>query len=177
MLQFQLLHCEQNASTAARGVSAAVVAELMSRPNLTYPQSGALMFYLRERGVLRKFYDDYKTTFEADPTGAKALEQATGQSLADLEAAWKQWLIDRLADDPRRGYSPFLDASVTPTDGGLSVGAIRQEGVGVMAGLKSGDVIVSINGRPVRDYAGIRTAVGPYSPGKAVALKVRRERK
>jgi hypothetical protein len=151
--------------------------EFMSRPNLTYPQSGALMFYLRERGLLRKFYDDYKATYDADPTGAKALERASGQTLAELEAAWKQWLLDRSADDPRRGYSPFLDASVTPAGQGLTVGAVRQAGAGEAAGLKAGDVIVSINGTPVRDYAGIRTAVGPYAPGKAVALKVRREGK
>jgi hypothetical protein len=152
-------------------------AEFMSRPNLTYPESGALLFYLRERGVLRKFYDEYKATFDADTTGAKALERASGQTLGELESAWKQWLLERGEGDPRRGYTPFLDASLTRKDEGMTVTAVRQGGVGDFAGLKPGDVLVSINGRAVADYAAIRPAVGSFAPGKNVALKVRRDGK
>jgi hypothetical protein len=153
-------------------------AEFMSRPNLTYPQSGALMYYLRERGVLRRFYESYKKTFDADPTGAKALEQASGIKLGELEAAWKQWLLDRgaerVADDPRRGYSPFLAASLVPTDAGLAVKALLNGGAGAAAGLSVGDVVVSINNRPIHDFSSIRRAVGAYSPGKVVSVRVLR---
>jgi len=84
-------------------------------------------------------------------------------------------LLDRGAQDPRRGYTPFLEASLTRTDDGLKVAAVRERGAGDSAGLKPGDLLLSINGRPVADYDAVRRAVGAYAPGKAVALKVRRD--
>ena len=66
----------------------------MKRPNLTYAQAGSLMVYLHERGWLRNFYEAYKRTCDADPTGRVALENASGMDLPAFEAAWTKWLLD-----------------------------------------------------------------------------------
>ena len=162
--------------------------EFLNRPNLTYPQSGVLVFYLRERGVLRKFYDAYKEGFDADPTGGKALEAATGQTLEELEADWVRWLLERDANqdtiDPRRGAAWFLGVRLAPAEGDKGLEVVGLMGTAPAAApegdepeqqrLRVGDVIVAINGRRVNDYAGIRPAVGAYAPGKEVTVRVRR---
>jgi tetratricopeptide (TPR) repeat protein len=65
------------------------------RPNLTYGQSAYLMLYLWDRGLLRPFYDAYKSTHAIDPTGRAALEQVTGKAAAELHEDWRRWLAAR----------------------------------------------------------------------------------
>lgn len=153
--------------------------EFLTRPNLTYPQSGALMYYLRERGLLKRFYDAYKETCDTDSSGAAALKKATGQDLAEFEGAWKQWLLDRAADDdaadPRAGNAWFLGVRLKPTRDGLVIAGVPEGGPAEEAGLRAGDLVVSVNGRAVRDYSGVRPAVGPYAPGRPITIRVRRE--
>jgi hypothetical protein len=69
--------------------------EFRHRPNLTYGQSGYLMLYLWDKGLLKKFYDTYKSTYAADATGRKALEQVTGKPIAQVHEDWRQWLSAR----------------------------------------------------------------------------------
>ena len=153
--------------------------EFLSRPNLTYPEAGAVIFYLRERGLLRKFYDAYKKTYDGDATAARALQQVSGQSLEEFESAWKQWLVKRAeeaeANDPRKGNDLFLGVRLRPTREGLIVAAVHEHGPAEVAGIRDGDELVSINGRRVRDFAGLRPAIGSYAPGKTVTVRVRRD--
>jgi hypothetical protein len=69
--------------------------EFIRRPALTYGQSAYLMLYLWEQGLLKKFYDSYKSTCRDDPTGKTALEAVTGKKLPDLHEAWRLWLAGR----------------------------------------------------------------------------------
>ena len=148
--------------------------EFLKRPNLTYTQAGALMLYLRDRGWLRKFYDLYKQTYDADPTGRAALERASGMTLAEFEAAWVKWLTDR-AQAPFFGAPAlFLGARVAPGEGGLTIVSVAANGPAAEAGLQPRDVVLSINARPVPDYAALRPALGAYTPGKVITLRIRR---
>ena len=148
--------------------------EFLKRPNQSYAQAGALMLYLRDRGLLRKFYDAYKQTWDADPTGAAALTRATGMTLEAFEAAWVKWLLDRPATPFFGPAALFLGARVAPVEGGMSVISVAPNGPAAEAGLKARDVILSINGKPVTDYASLRPALGAYKPGKTVLLHIRR---
>jgi hypothetical protein len=69
--------------------------EFRHRPNLTYGQSGYLMLYLWDKGLLKKFYNEYKLTYAADASGRKALEQVTGKPIAQVHEDWRQWLAAR----------------------------------------------------------------------------------
>ena len=148
--------------------------EFMKRPNITYTQAGSLMLYLRDGGRLRKFYDAYKETWAADPTGRAALEKASGTSLAEFEGAWVKWLLDRPAAPFFGAPALFLGARVAPGEGGMTVIAVALHGPASDGGIEPRDVIVAVNGRPVKDYASLRPALGAYTPGKRVTLKVRR---
>jgi S1-C subfamily serine protease len=56
----------------------------------------------------------------------------------------------------------------------MTVVLVAPNGPAAVAGLEPRDVILSVNGRPVKDYASLRPALGAYAPGKTVALRVRR---
>jgi hypothetical protein len=148
--------------------------EFMKRPNLTYAQAGAVMLYLRERGWLRTFYDTYKRTYDADRTGRVALEKVSGTDLPAFEAAWTKWLLDRPPAPLAGGAALFLGAQVAPGGGGMSVVVVPPNGPAAAAGIEPRDVILSINGKPVKDYASLRPAIGSYTPGKELTLRVRR---
>lgn len=70
-------------------------AEYVRRPNLTYGQSAYIMLYLWDKGLLRPFYDAYKDSCEADPTGRAALEKVTGKDLRAVQEDWRLWLAAR----------------------------------------------------------------------------------
>jgi tetratricopeptide (TPR) repeat protein len=148
--------------------------EFMKRPNITYTEAGSLMLYLRDSGRLRKFYDAYKETYDTDPTGRGALEKASGTTLAEFETAWVKWLLERPAAPFFGAPTLFLGARVAPGGGGMTVIAVAPHGPAADGGIEPRDVIVAVNGRRVPDYASLRPALGKYTPGQAVALKVRR---
>jgi hypothetical protein len=148
--------------------------EFLKRPNQSYAQAGALMLYLRDRGVLRKFYEGYKQTCGADPTGASALTRATGMTMEGFEAAWVKWLLDRPQTPFFGPAALFLGARVAPVAEGMSVISVAPNGPAAQAGLTARDVIVSLNGKPLTDYASLRPALGAYKPGKTVLLRIRR---
>jgi hypothetical protein len=75
--------------------------EFVTRPNLTYAQSGYLMLYLWERKQLKPFYETYKRTYAKDPTGGVALEQVTGKTLPELHEDWRLWLAGRVVEPKR----------------------------------------------------------------------------
>ncbi len=76
--------------------------DFSARPNLAYGESGCLLQFLQETGLLKAFYDAYVAGYEQDPTGAAALEKVTGSSLASLRKAFVQWILDRpVARAPR----------------------------------------------------------------------------
>jgi hypothetical protein len=148
--------------------------EFMKRPNITYMQAGSVMLYLRDQGRLRKFYDAYKQTWAVDPTGRAALENASGTGLAEFEAAWVKWLLDRPAAPFFGASALFLGARIAPGGGGMTVIAVAPNGPAADAGIEPRDVITAVNGKPVKDYAALRPAIGRYTPGKSVTLRVRR---
>ena len=152
--------------------------ELLRRPNLTYAQSGALMLYLYERGVLRTFYDQYKKGLKEDPAGERALVAAAGKkSLGEVEAAFSKWLMDAPPPaEPVRvgGHAAFLGLALGPAEGGLAVTAVAQGGPAESAGVEVGDMVIEVNGKPVPDYAALRPAIGTYSPGRTITLRVLR---
>lgn len=65
--------------------------------DLAYAQARHVLLYLSERGLLRRFYDDYvePSSFEADPSGLEALEVALGRPIEEVERDWARWVLAR----------------------------------------------------------------------------------
>ncbi len=103
-----------------------------------------------------------------------------------VPAAVVRRVVETAAGGGRAVVRPWLGArtqSVTPEMAramglalpqGALVADVWPEGPAARAGLRQGDLVVSIDGRPVPDAAAITYAVGAHRPGEVVRLGVRR---
>lgn len=64
-----------------------------------------------------------------------------------------------------------------PSVSGALVGQVEPKGAAAEAGLRSGDIIIEFNGKPVPDSRQLRLAVAHTDPGTKVELKVLRQGK
>jgi S1-C subfamily serine protease len=64
----------------------------------------------------------------------------------------------------------FLGVGTVPGRGGAVVRQVQSGSPAAHAGLRSGDVIVSLGGRSVRDPSALAAAVGAHKPGQTVTI-------
>jgi serine protease Do len=64
-----------------------------------------------------------------------------------------------------------------PEGRGALIGGVVDGGSAAEAGLRSGDVIVEVDGKPVLDSRGLKLMVGQNAPGKKLEIKIWREGK
>ena len=60
--------------------------------NVFYATVRFLGVYLREEGLLKKFYLEYKNNQGKDRSGKEALEKVTGMKLDELQTKWEEWV-------------------------------------------------------------------------------------
>jgi S1-C subfamily serine protease len=77
----------------------------------------------------------------------------------------------------KRGYLGVTMRSVDRFNPAAVIGLVVPGSAGEKAGLKPGDTIKEIDGRPVRNFAQMMHRLGPKYEGDAVALKVSRDGK
>jgi S1-C subfamily serine protease len=70
---------------------------------------------------------------------------------------------------------PFIGLRGTATSGGVQVSYVAPDGPAAQAGVHVGDVIESIDGRPVNTVGGLFGVVGGHTPGESVELGVLRD--
>lgn len=56
-----------------------------------YAQARYLCLWLQEQEKLPAFYAAFRDGYADDPTGLTQFEKATGRTVADVEAEWKEW--------------------------------------------------------------------------------------
>ncbi|MBL4590940.1 MAG: hypothetical protein JKY96_03165 [Phycisphaerales bacterium] len=146
-----------------------------SRPLAKYAQARAVMLYVYENGKLNDFYQAYLQTYNSDPTGIKALEQAFNLEIDAIEKDYRKW-IAALPTIPETG------ADLTAT---LGIGIKNGSGDGVLVsslpgssrrrtGLHTQEVITAINNRPTRDLFEFIRVLGDYRAGQTITLSTRR---
>ena len=69
---------------------------------------------------------------------------------------------------------PYLGVTTTTAGVGARVLEVVERGPAARAGLRGGDVIVSVAGRAVRDPDAVATAIADRRPGTRVAIEYRR---
>jgi len=83
-----------------------------------------------------------------------------------------------------RAYLGVMSEGVTPAlakafherqVGGALVSEVKPDGPASHAGIEKGDIILSVNGKPVNDNAQLRMTISLMQPGSAVSLKVLRD--
>jgi serine protease Do len=97
-------------------------------------------------------------------------------------------IMDRLVKDGKivRGFLGVSIQDVTPElakefkvpeSGGALISEVTEGSAAAAAGLKSGDVIIEFNGKPVKDSRTLRLTIGQTAPGTKADLKVLRDGK
>jgi hypothetical protein len=71
--------------------------EFGARAAVAYPQVRSLLRFVAGSGLLRAWYDVYVSGFDADPTGAAALERVFGRPLHQIESEWRDWIAEPAA--------------------------------------------------------------------------------
>lgn len=149
--------------------------EFIKQATFAYGQSGSVLLYLYDQKLLRKFYDTFKATYEKDASGKLALEQVTGKKLDQFEKDWKTWMLARTPPPADTGPDgAFLGLRFGQGTDGLPVDEVVQRGPADVAGIKSGDVLVGVEGVDVRDYASLVPILRDHKPGETITVRVRR---
>ena len=147
----------------------------VSNATYAYGQAGSLLLYLHEQGQLRKFYEEYKETFDQDSSGKIALESVTGKPLAQLEKDWLAWMVQRKGPPMNTGVDgPVLGVRFGEANDGLMIDEMVVGGPAERDGIKVGDVVVGINDTEVRDQQSLIPLLAGLKPGDEVAVQVRR---
>jgi hypothetical protein len=149
--------------------------DFVAKANLAYGAASSVMLYLYEQGKLREFYEAYKASYDDDPTGRKALEQVTGQSLPAFEKAWMTWMINRPPVPTDTGKDGVvMGLRLGDATDGLRVDNVVPGGPAFKAGVKAGDVVVGLGDAELRDPQSFFPTLVQFKPGEQVVLKVRR---
>jgi len=60
--------------------------------DVNYSQARYLCMYLQEQGLLKKYYQNFRDSYNDDNTGIKQLEKITGKSISELDADYIAWV-------------------------------------------------------------------------------------
>jgi hypothetical protein len=64
-------------------------------PGTNYAQARYLCYYLQEKGLLRRFYREFKAAHASDPTGLATLQRVLGtQDLEQFQLVWSKFVLD-----------------------------------------------------------------------------------
>jgi hypothetical protein len=66
---------------------------------VNYATARYLCLYLQEHKQLIPYFKEFKATAKEDPTGALAFEKVTGKKPAELEPAWREWVLGQKYQD------------------------------------------------------------------------------
>ncbi|MEM0983543.1 MAG: tetratricopeptide repeat protein [Planctomycetota bacterium] len=152
-----------------------------TRSLANYAQSREVMRYLLTLGSLRAWYETYTADaergYDADPSGVRAIEHATGLEIATFERQFEAWIEGQ----------PFVPEDLT--DLGVTLGFDVSNGAGDgprvdrlsfearrETGLRQGDVILSINGEPVGELLELTRRLSGLRAGTVVEVGYRRGR-
>lgn len=63
-------------------------------PGTNYAQARYLCYYLQEQGLLKQFYDQFRSSTSTDPTGVKTLARVLKtKDLTAFQRKWEKWVL------------------------------------------------------------------------------------
>jgi putative serine protease PepD len=106
--------------------------------------------------------------------GVNAQGRAAGVSFA-ISADTVRRVVPQLIDDGR-AETAYLGVGVGEvTDRGTRIASTAAGGPAAEAGLRAGDVVVSIGGRPTTEDGALPSAIAAHRPAERVAVRIRRD--
>jgi hypothetical protein len=156
-----------------------------SRPLANYAMARTFFLYLSSMGRLRDWYSTYTSDpekgYASDRTGIAAIEAVLGKPIVDVDKDYRAWLraLPMVAEQNRPGAATLgVDVEQGDGDGPVIVEIPRDErgqpNPARHAGLKVGDVITAIDGKPTRDLNELVRLLGEHRSGDEVEVSYRR---
>lgn len=149
----------------------------MRRASDLYPQVRSIFEFVASRGLLRTWYRDYVGRYKDDSSGAKTFEAVFGDSLANVERQWRLWLTSRpVIDTEIRMGDAALGVRIKPRESndGVVVAGVIPGSAAAGSGLRTGDVIVAIDGQPTPTESELVMIVAARRVGEVVEVRARR---
>jgi hypothetical protein len=150
-----------------------------NKPLANYAQARTFFLYLYAGGHLKDWYRVYTETYGQDKSGVLAIERTLGMPMEEVNRQYQAWVraLPEVPDinRPSASGSASLGVEVEPGtgDGPVIVSVLGASNVR-RAGLRRGDVVTAINGRPTRDLNELMRVLADYEPGDTVTVSYRR---
>ncbi len=149
--------------------------EFMSQAQWNYAQARSMMMYFASEKKLTEWYRLYTTSWAADPSGRRALEQCFGSPIGRIEAQWKEWVHDRGRQDatiePGDGV---MGTAISNVADGVRIDSVENPSPAQRAGIREGDVITDIAGAEIRSVGDYLLATANRRVGENLKVRFRR---
>jgi hypothetical protein len=152
-----------------------------SSPLAHYGQARTAFLFLHDTGKLKGWYAHYTAHFDEDPSGIKAFEAVFHKPLAEIEKEYRAWVraLPEVAEQIKPGEAGLgLDVEAGTGDGPVVAEIPRtiygKPNPAAKSGLRKGDVITALDGRPTRDLNELVRLLGTKKEGEEVELSYRR---
>jgi hypothetical protein len=141
-----------------------------------YPQVRAMFEFMARERRLEAFYKELLATSAESPDGLRAIERAFGEPAGTVEERWKRWMKERGAidDSVSRGDASLGFAAEDAGDG-VRIRSFVPKSAARAAGLRVDDVVLAIDGTPVRNREELTLAAAKLEVGREVLVRFRRD--
>jgi len=138
---------------------------------VNYATSEYTFFYIYERGLLKKFYDEYCRQVAGNRdqglAAQKAIEAAFGKPMAAVERDWREWVLKQ-----QLLPLPDIGAQIVARAGIVSVTAVKPGSPAEKAGIRPGDQIRAVNGREVTSVPETTDAMEIKAAGDPMEVEI-----
>ena len=150
--------------------------DFIRNAELCYAEARYVMLYIHRRGLLKRWYEQYKADYKSDQTGAAAMKKLLGKRTSVIEDDWKKWVRQlRLPWGEVRAGQGRLGAEVQDHPQGVKIVGFAPGSAAERAGrLKNGDIIEKFNGRAIRNPAEFVAAVRAAGANRTVTIQLLR---
>ena len=148
--------------------------QFMMRARATYAQARYMLFYMHQKGLLKRFYDEYtaKENYARDRSAVDSFQVVFGKPIEAVERDWRAWLLKQKVPP-----IPFLGVQTRDDKGRTVVVRVTGGSPAAKAGIKAGDAITALAGHPVGSPGSLIAAVARCKVGQEVEVELSRGKK
>jgi hypothetical protein len=149
----------------------------MDQAGHLYPEVRSIFAFLADRSMLVPWYGAYVQRYPEDPTGARAFEQVFGKPLSEIETEWRRWVVALPDVDTDIDYGDAwlgIETTLRGSNDGVRVDTVRRRSAAAEAGIRPGDVIVAVDGKPTRSLLELQQVIAGKEVGERVDVRYRR---
>ncbi|MFW6159385.1 MAG: PDZ domain-containing protein [Planctomycetota bacterium] len=146
-------------------------AQFVRVARLAYAQSRYMLLYMYEKGLLKKFYDEYTDdeNYKGDKTALEAFEVVFGTPIEAVERDWKAWVLKQKVPP-----IPYLGVQTLQKGKKLVVQKVMGGSPAAKAGIQKDDAFVRVAGRPVASLSQLTGAIAAHAVGDEVEIELAR---